>query len=274
LCNYDELFAYGARFDLNHLLSCGFDQVVLAKLNGLASGAVHWLAEVGLVFLAPLIIIGLWKERRQPQFQAALLYAALLFVAMTLAFTFAGDRGGLFHSSGTLLPFFYAAAPIGLDVTVAWIARRRRAWKAPTARSVFGVAVVVLAIVLSVTIYRGRVIGGDIAHPTWDQADAVYDTIGQWLRDQDAADPIVMVNNPPSFTYHTGLRSIVVPYGSVNDLLQAAQQFSARWLILDANRPEPLAALYSNPANAPRLKWQASFGSTVVFAIEPREATR
>ncbi len=267
LCSYDELFAYGARFDLNHLLGCGIDRVVLAKINGVAAGALHWLAEVGMIFLAPLIVVGLWKERREPLFRAALLYALLLFAAMTLAFTFAGDRGGLFHSSGALLPFFYAAAPIGLDAIVGWIAQRRRTWKAATARSVFGVAVVVLAIGLSVLIYRGRVIGRDAAHPIWNQADDVYETIGRWLAERGEADPIVMVNNPPSFTYHTGLPSIVAPYGAVNDLLQAAQQFGARWLILDANRPEPLAALYLAPNAEPRLKVRATFGPAYLLQV-------
>ena len=83
--------------------------------NGVTSGAVHWLAEAGMIFLTPLIVVGLWRERRARVFHAALWYALCLFAAMTLIFTFAGDRGGLFHSTGALLPFFYAAAPIGLD---------------------------------------------------------------------------------------------------------------------------------------------------------------
>ena len=33
LCNYDELFAYGVHFDVNHLLGCGLDQVLLASLT-------------------------------------------------------------------------------------------------------------------------------------------------------------------------------------------------------------------------------------------------
>ena len=113
MCHYDELFAYGQQFDLAHLLGCG--NVIATRLNGVTSGLVHWLAEAGMIFLAPLIVIGLWRERRARLFQAALWYAALLFAAMTLVFTFAGDRGGLFHSTGALLPFFYAAAPLGLD---------------------------------------------------------------------------------------------------------------------------------------------------------------
>ena len=63
LCNYDELFAYGLQFDLSHLLGCG--NVLAARLSGVSSGVVHWLAEAGMIFLGPLIVIGLWRERRR-----------------------------------------------------------------------------------------------------------------------------------------------------------------------------------------------------------------
>jgi 4-amino-4-deoxy-L-arabinose transferase-like glycosyltransferase len=267
LCNYDELFAYGQRFDLNHLLDCG--NVLATRFNGLVSGAVHWLAEAGVIFLAPLIAIGLWQKRQARLFQAALWYALLLFVSMTLVFTFAGDRGGLFHSTGALLPFCYAAAPIGLDAIIDWIARRRRRWNAATAKKVFSAAFVGYAVLLSFVVYRGRVIGPDWSDPIWNQSDRVYGAIGQWLRDRGEIDPIVMVNNPPGFTYPTGLRSIVVPYGDVTAVLRAADQFGARWLVLDANRPEPLAALYANPDSDVHLALRAKFDAVIVLEITP-----
>ncbi len=126
---------------------------------------------------------------------------------------------------------------------------------------------VAYAVALSFVIYRGRVIGPDWNDPVWNQSDRVYAAIGQWLRDQGEANPVVMVNNPPGFTYQTGLPSIVVPYGDVHDLLAAARQFGARWLVLDANRPEPLADLYANPASAPQLQPTATFGPTLIFEI-------
>ena len=92
-------------------------------------------------------------------------------------------------------------------------------------------------------------------------------TIGQWLRDRDELNPIVMVNNPPSFTYQTGLPSIVVPYGDEIDLLRAADQFGATWLVLDANRPEPLAGLYAAPNSERRLIPATTFGSIYVLEI-------
>lgn len=267
MCNYDELFSYHQRFDLAHLLSCG--NFIQVRINGVLSGALHWLAEAGMIFLAPLISVGLWRERRAPLLRAALWYAGLLFAAMTLAFTFAGDRGGLFHSTGALLPFFYAAAPIGLDAVIEWIAQRRRAWHAARAKSIFSVALIVYAFALSFFIYRGRVIGADIMDPIWNRSGQGYESIGQWLRDRGEVDPIVMVNDPPSFTYHTGIRSIVVPFGDVQDLLSAARQFSARWVVLDQNRPAALAALYADPVSDPRLKWQATLDQSEILEIVP-----
>lgn len=272
MCQYDELFAYNQKFDLAHLLSC--DNLIGARLNGVASGALHWLAEAGMIFLAPLIVIGLWRERGARLFQVALGYAVLLFAAMTLVFTFAGDRGGLFHSTGALLPFFYAAAPFGLDAAIVWVAHRRQTWNAAMARQVFSAAVVMCAVLLSFFVYSGRVIGPDWSNPIWNQSDRVYVTIGQWLRevsrrDRGEIDPIVMVNNPPGFTYQTGLSSIVVPYGAEADLLRAADQFGATWLVLDANRPDPLANLYARPGSEPRFMVRLTLGPVLVLEIMP-----
>jgi len=241
LCEYNELFTLDAQFDVNHLLNCGVDRVLASRVNGVASGAVHLLAEGGMIFLTPLIVVGLW--RRRAAFAGPLIYLALLFGVMTIVFPFAGDRGGLFHSMSALLPFFYAAAPPGLDAVIDWLAARRRGWRAATARRVFSVALVVMALTLSAVIYRGRVIGANVNDPIWNQADRVYRAIGRWLAERGETDPIVVVNNPPLFTYHTGLRSIVIPWGDETDLLAAARRFGARWVVLDANRPAPLADL-------------------------------
>jgi 4-amino-4-deoxy-L-arabinose transferase-like glycosyltransferase len=268
LCNYDELFAYGQTLNLAHLLSC--NNLIATRVNGVTSGLVHWLAEAGMIFLAPFIVIGVWRERHAVVLRAAVWYAALLFAAMTLIFTFAGDRGGLFHSTGALLPFFYASAPIGLDVSIDWIARRRRKWNARTAQQVFSAAFVVYAVLLSFFVYRGRVIGADWNDPIWNQSDRVYAAIGQWLRDRGEVNSIVMVNNPPGFTYQTDLPSIVVPYGDEVDLLRAADQFGATWLVLDVNRPEPLAGLYASPQTGQRLSRATAFGPIYVLKIVPR----
>jgi len=263
LCNYDELFSFNVRLDVNHWIDCGVDQIVSAKIRGLGSGLVHLIAENGLVFLAPLMAVGLWRLRHDRLFRPAIIYLVLLYLVMTLAFTFVGDRGGLFHSSAALMPFLCAAAPVGLEVVVRAVARRRRAWNADVANRVFGVGVVALAMIFSLAIAWGRVIGSD-----WNRADAAYREAGAWLADRDDSESIVMAGNPPGFTYHTGHPSIVIPNGDVDTLLDAARRFGAKWIVLDANRPVPLAALYDDPNSDPRLKLSATFGSTYLFTVE------
>jgi hypothetical protein len=188
---------------------------------------------------------------------------------MMIVFTFAGERGGVFHSSSALLPFWYAAAPIGLDAVIGWIAARRKTWNVALARSVFSIALIGLAIALSLIIWYGRVIGSNVSDPIWNQADRVYGAIGLWLRDRGEADPIVMTNNPPGFYYQTGLRSIMIPNGDVDTLLAAAQQFGAEWIALDDNRPAPLAGLYTDPGSDPRFEVREVFGPVIMLEIMP-----
>lgn len=186
---------------------------------------------------------------------------------MTLVFTFAGDRGGLFHSMGALLPLAYAAAPIGLDALIGWIAARRSTWRVRPARVVFTLASIGLALGLGWFVYRGRVIGANVNDPVWNQADEVSLAIGRALADRGAVAPIVMVNNPPLFTYHTGLRSIVIPNGDEAMLLAAARQFGAEWVVLDANRPAGLADIYADPASDLRFRLVTSVKDARVLQI-------
>jgi len=107
-------------------------------------------------------------------------------------------------------------------------------------------ALVGMALLLSLFVWRGRVIGPNAADPVWNQSDRVYTQVKQWFSDRGEKDPIVMVNSPPEFFYHTGLRSIVIPNGDEAMLLAAARQFGAQWVVLDANRPMGLAELYAS----------------------------
>jgi hypothetical protein len=173
-----------------------------------------------------------------------MIYGAGLYLAMSLAFTFPGARGGMFHSSAALLPFVFAAALVGLDAVVDWAAARIPAWEAAKARRGFTWELVGLAVLVSVALYAVRMRG-------WNQADALYVTIGAKLSGQPSA--IVMVNNPPAFFYHTGQLAIAIPNGDVNTLLAAARRYSAKWVVLEANHPAALSALYDQPRSDPWL---------------------
>jgi hypothetical protein len=133
------------------------------------------------------------------------------------------------------------------------------------ANRVFGIGLVVLAFALSMSIVWVRVIG-----PDWNRADAAYREAGAWLAGQGDRESIVVVGNPPGFTYHTGHPSIVMPNGDVETLLEAAERFGAKYALLDDNRPEGLAALYADPNSDAHFQPVARFGATILLEVAQR----
>jgi hypothetical protein len=252
LTHYDDLYSFGKVLDLPTYLSWGAGNILRSKLDALWANLLTLVAVDGLVFLAPFAVVGFWQRRRDPLNQAVMIYGAALYLAMSLAFTFPGVRGGMFHSGAALLPFIFASAMVGLDAVVAWVAARRASWKAATARRVFTWSLVALAVLVSGAIYASRV-------RNWNQADAVYAAIGERLRNPSPG--IVMVNDPPGYVYHTGQSAIVIPNGDVDTLLAAARRYGATWVVLDANRPAALAGLYDQPSSDSRLILAQTFES-------------
>jgi hypothetical protein len=252
LTNYDDLYSFGKTLDLPTYLSWGAGNILRSKLDGLWANLLTLVVVDGLVFLAPFAVIGLWRLRRDPLYQAAMIYGVALYLAMSLAFTFPGMRGGMFHSGAALLPFIFVAAMVGLDAVVDWVAARRATWDAATARRIFTWGLVALAVLVSGAIYAMRA-------RNWNQADAVYATIGKWLDGQPKV--VVIVNDPPGYVYHTSQPAIAIPNGDVDTLLAAARRYGATWVVLDPNRPVGLAGLYDQPSSDARLTLAQTFES-------------
>jgi len=212
--------------------------------------------------------------RRRRFIWPSLAIGVMLYGAMTLVFTFPGARGGVFHSSAALLPAIFAVSMVGMDTAVEWAALWRPRWNAQAAKRFFSVGVVLLAAGMTSFIYHSKVVGssGTWTDPAWNHTDAAMAKVGDWLQAQGADEPVVMVGNPPAFNYHTGLQAIVIPNEGVERTLQAARRYGAGYLVLDQNRPEPLAALYEGRETHPALPvvWGAAMGGpydVVVFRI-------
>jgi len=276
LRDYDELFSYGTIPSLERYLAWGWDNILASKLEAAWANLQTFVAVNNLVFLTPLSLIGFWRSRHRSFLWPAGTYGVALYGVMTLLFTYPGTRGGLFHSSAALLPATFAASMVGLDAAVDWVAQRRRRWERRQAQLVFSLGLVVLAIGMSLLIYSRRVVGtGSWADPSWNQADQAMTQVGHWIRARTRAEPVVMVGNPPAFTYHTGLPSIVIPNEDPGRTVRAAQRYGARYLVLDQNRPTPLAALYSGQETHPALVlvWNRHLGApagTIVCEINEK----
>ena len=260
LRSYDDLYAYNRTLSLQTFLDWGWSNILRSKLKAASANLLTVIAVDGLIFVFPLALVGLWSLRRRRLYWPFLLYAPLLWLSMTFAFTFPGYRGALLHSSAAWLPFIFPAAMLGLDKCLAWIARRRRTWDLQQARLVFGAGVALLALILSGYIYWQRVLGGSPADPAWNKSDLVYRDAGDWLDEQAATDDLVMVNNPPAFYYHTGRSSVVVPADGPETLLEVCDRYGVRFVLLDRNIVPELVPLYEGELSPPRLTERARLG--------------
>jgi hypothetical protein len=264
LTTYDDLFAYRQPATLESYLAWGWSEILGSKIDALWLNLQRLWAENLLIFLAPFAAAGLWSLRRDRLLWPFLVYLPLLFLVMTVVFTFPGTRGGLFHSGGALLPFFFATTGPGLEVILRWVARRRKGWHARRAWPVFAAGLVGIAVLLTLAIlWRGGVLSGD-----WNRRDWRYGTIGEWLAEADTADTTVMAGDAPAFAWHTGRPAIAIPNDPLDTILAVADRYGADYLVLDDTRSRPTDGLYAGKESHPRLVLRLDRGGWQIYEIE------
>ena len=273
LRSYDDIYVYDRALTPQTYLDWGWGNILRSKSGAAIDNLMTVIAVDCLVFLFPFALVGLWSLRRRRLYWPFLLYAPLLWLSMTLAFTYPGWRGGLLHSSTAWLPFLFPAAMVGLDRSVAWVARRRHAWDARQASQVFGVGAVLLAVMLSGLIYFPKVLGGSLTDPAWNRSNLIYHDVGDWLDNHAVPTDLVMINNPPSFYYHTGRSSVVVPAEGPETLIHICDRYGVRFVVLDHNIVPALVPLYQGQATHPRLVERTRLGNqdnpTTVYELKP-----
>jgi hypothetical protein len=250
LTTYDDMFAYGHSPTLQSYLAWGWGAILRSKAEALLLNLQRLWMENLLIVLLPFSALGMWRLRRERVLWPFFLYLPLLFLAMTLAFTFPGTRGGLFHSGGALLPTLFAVAGPGLEAVTRWAARRFRGWHARQAWGVFAAGLVLIAALLSAfALWRAGVLDGD-----WNRRDRAYAEIGDWLDRQGETGVVVMVGNAPGFAWHTGQPAVAVPNDPPDTILAVADNYGAGYLLLDGTRPRTTDDLYAGTASHPRLE--------------------
>jgi hypothetical protein len=267
---YNELFVYPpSLLTPAHLAQSGVGEILRARLWAFGQNLQTALAVQGSVFLAPLILWGLWRSRGRGVVQLGLLGWLLTLGAMTLLFPFAGARGGFFHSGAALQPLFWAVAPVGLEGFVEW-GSRKRDWRRSQARAAFSVGLLTLALLLTGWIFWQRVIGSSQETPQWGESQRTYQRVEAVLRRLGVpSEAVVLVNNPPGYYLAAGRPAIVIPAGDVRTLREVAGRYRARYLILEANHPPQLDDLYAHPRHLPGLRYLRSVDSVHLFEIIP-----
>jgi hypothetical protein len=62
-----------------------------------------------------------------------------------------------------------------------------------------------------------------------------------------------MVGDAPAFTWHAGHPAIAIPNDPLDTILEVADRYGARYLVLDGARPRTTDELYASEASHPRL---------------------
>lgn len=263
LTTYDDFFAFDRRILLSDYLSWGWENILQSKLHAIWLALQNYVAAVGLTAFSFFVVVGWLAARRrsaQRRFlQPWALYAVVLFLVMTLLFTFPGQRGSLFHSSSALWPWSMALVPAGISHSVDWIAARRRHWQPRVAKRFFAVAFVLMAFVISLA--RA---GQSLHRPEL----AIYREVGQ-LAPPGA---VVMTGDAAGLHYHSRLPAISTPNEPPREMLRAARRFGAEYLLFDENRPLPLKDLYEGRSDEIALDLVHDFGDGYRLYRLPLEA--
>jgi len=263
LTKYDDLFCYDCDLSPATYLAWGWRSILRSKLSALWINLQRFLAENCLIALLPLAALGFRRLRRHVDFLLGALYLGVIYAAHSLVFTFPGWRGGFFHASSAALPFLYAASVRGLQEAVKWAAARRRRWRYRQALTVFAAGMIGLAVTVSCYAALQKI-------PSWRAANALHRTVDRWLVENDGSRARVMVGDPPAFWYHTRRHAAVIPNEDIKTLLEAAERYEMRYVLLEANHPAPLDGLHARHEGHPRLRvakvWRKD--DAVLYAIQ------
>lgn len=194
-------------------------------------GGALWtfIAVEGVIALTPFILLGAWQRRKMPFLQGTLWFAVGIHLAFPLLFPFPGMRGGLFHAAAALMPWWMALAVVGLDDAVNWMAKRRRHWRANSAKWIFTTAMVLLVMMLSITTALPRRVT--------NHTPVLYSALDAVLPPKAR----VMINDPAQLYYFTGRGGITFPNETPEIIPELAQKYEIGYLLLEITQDNLLA---------------------------------
>lgn len=224
LTEYNEIFSYQLPLTLERYLTQGWWPIVQGKLVaavrnlGVLFGLEYWLI--------PFAVVGWWRLRHWAPLGPALAYGVLLYLVMTLAFTFPSGRGSMLHSGVALVPWLAITAVAGIEATVYWVAKRLPHWRPATAFRNF--TLIFVAISAGLCVY----LTFDQARDWHRQVDG-YQAVAPAVQGEH---PVTMTLNPPGWWYVTRQPSIQLPSDGPAAAAAAAQRYGGTHLLLEPQR--------------------------------------
>jgi hypothetical protein len=264
LQNYNQTFIYPpGSLTKESFLNAGWSAALQDRLAAFGTNAGNAFAAQGGIFLFPFILIGLWSLRHELRTRLAVTGWLLLFLVMTVIFPFAGSRGSFFHAGAAFQPYWWVAAPVGLDATISW-ARSKGRFTEEKAPLFFQAILVLLAVLGTFYLVNIRVLSG------WAKDDVIYPQVEQKLIASGIGPgDVVIVRNPPGYYFASRRDSISLPFGDEATLLAVARKFGARYLVLEKGGTfESIQDLYNNPQDNPSFTYLGEVDSARLYRIE------
>ena len=265
---YDDLYSYPvdkityARWVQNGILSA-----IRARFWAVGQNIQTLIGVQGGIIFIPLVVAGLYKMKNDARVMLGVIIWGSIFLLMTIIFPFAGSRGGFFHAAAAVQSLFWAVTPVGLERFISW-GERRRGWNKQQALPIFSVGILVLALILSIYIFHGRVIGKDWQEPVWNSSEHKYQRIEEELIRLGLSDEdLILINNPPGYWIANERSALSVPDGGVETLLDLANDFNVQYLVLEKDHPVGLKHLYSTASTATNLERLSTLDDTHIFKI-------
>ena len=266
LQNYNETFIYPPE-DLNResFLQGGLNLAVQNRARALTSNLSNAFAAQGGIFLFPFILIGLWQLRHDLRTKMAVTGWLILFAVMTLIFPFAGSRGSFFHAGAAFQPFWWVAAPVGLDTVISW-ARKRGQFADKNAPYIFQGILVLLAIFMTGYLVNFRVIASG-----WAKDDYIYPSVERMFVDNGISPvDVVIVRNPPGYFIASGRPSVALPFGDESTILAVAERYNARYLVIEKDGTfEAIQDLYDDPQGNSSFVYLGEINEAKLYRIDP-----
>lgn len=266
LQSYNETFIYPpAELDRASFLDGGWDLALQNRVRALTANLANAFAAQGGIFLFPLIILGLWRLRGDIRTRIAVTGWVILFLVMTLVFPFAGSRGSFFHAGAAFQPYWWVAAPIGLEALIEW-ARARGRFTDQHAPYIFQGLLVVLAVLLTAYLVNFRVVVDG-----WARDDLIYPSVeGMFLENGINPGDVVIVRNPPGYYIASGRPSVSLPFGDEATILAVAERYGARYLVIEKGGTfEAIQDLYEDPRGNPAFIYLGEINEARLYRIDP-----
>jgi hypothetical protein len=188
----------------------------------------------------------------------------ILFAMMTIIFPFAGSRGSFFHAGAAFQPYWWVAAPIGLDAIIGW-ARVRGQFTDKNAPIFLQGILVLLSIFMTAYLVNFRVIASG-----WAKDDYIYASVEKMLIDHGISpSDVVIVRNPPGYFIASQRPSIALPFGDEATILDVAEEYNARYLVIEKGGTfESIQDLYDDPQNNPSFVYIGEVNEAKLYHIE------